>query len=165
MDYVSFIESQQTTWAAIRAAGAQIEAEVFIAVLGAAAARMLRADVDEPRTVSIRLPHPSAASERPRSCSHYLGLVTRTETGAAVLRIAPADPHGPCAVHRKISALIYELAADLERASLGLEMHWQVVPNADEQEIQILLTGDHDAELANELLESLMTRYALIDAR
>ncbi len=165
MEHVAFMESQQSTWAAVRAAGPQIEAEVFTALLGASAVRTLRTDLDGNATVSLRLPSPSGASERPRSCAHYLGFVATTEIGGPVLRIAAADPHGPCAAHRRISAFIYELAAELERASLELEVHWQVMPNADERQVQLLINGDHESDIAVELLENLMTRYALIDAR
>ena len=64
-----------------------------------------------------------------------------------------------------MAAFIYEMAADLERQSLRAGAQWNIVTDPYDYQIVIQLEGDHETALAFELLENLITRYALIDAR
>ena len=168
LDYAAFMDSQQETWDAVRAAGPGVEAEVLTTFLGAAASSVLLPGIEGLRTASLRVPKPRAPvpeGAKARPCRHCYALLTQSETGNPTLRVAPADPHGPCAEHRQVAALIYELAADLERQSPRLGAQWSIVADPNDQQILIHLTGDHEAALAYELLERLITRYELIDAR
>ena len=157
MDFVTFTESQREIWAAIRTVGAEV------AVLGALTGSAVAPDAlvleDEPqRTVQIPTTRRVAASLARRYC----GTVARTATGSPILRVSASDSRDRHAEHRQVAALIYELAADIERCSYQLEAHWTIAADPDNGELVIELTGDHEAELAEELATNVMTQHELL---
>lgn len=160
IDFAIYNDCQRQTWAAIHAAGPDVEAAVVTALTGPALlAEVGLLDDDETRTVQLRV----ARDPAPRSdVLRYRGEICRTPAGSPVLRIAPADPGSPDAEHRQVAAMVYELAADMERRSQQLEAHWSIAPAALDHQIVIELSGDHEAELADELLTTIMSRYQLL---
>jgi hypothetical protein len=86
IDFATFNECQRDTWAAIRAAGQDVEAEVVGALTGPA----LLADVgllddDEHRTVQVRtMPGPAPRSDAQR----YYGELQQTAAGSPVPGLA-----------------------------------------------------------------------------
>lgn len=159
IDYATFIESQRDTWAGIQAAGRHVQAEVLRALSGAPrVAQLLLAEDTQQRTVQLRI-HTTAALPLPR---RYCAVVARTAAGSPVLRVSAADPRSRQAEHRQLAATIYEIAADLERRSHALEVHWTIAADPDSGQVVIELTGEHESELADELVANVMTEHQLI---
>jgi hypothetical protein len=158
IDFVTFTESQRETWAAIRAAGEHLEADVLRALVGAAGvpAALSLADVHQ-----RRLQIGSSCGEPSFSNRLYRGELSRSATGSPVLQVSPAHPRNWCVDHRQLAALVYDLAADFERRSQELEAHWAIVADAPNGQLVIELTGDHEAELADELITNLMAQHQL----
>jgi hypothetical protein len=160
IDFATFNECQRDTWAAIHAAGQDVEAEVMSALTG----RALVADVglledDEYRTVQLRTM--SRPASRP-DLRHYCGELQRTATGSPVLRVSPTGPGTYHAEHRQMAALVYELAADMERRSHQLEAHWTISPDAENGQVVIELAGDHETKLADEFVARVLFHHQLI---
>jgi hypothetical protein len=159
IDYVTFNECNRETWEAIAEAGKDVEADVVAGLHGEA----LHADVglladDEQRTTRVRAASRSGLRlEAPR----YRGDLLRTTKGPT-LRISPTTPVGQDAEHRQVAAVIYELAAHMERLSHQLEAHWTIAPDADSCQVAVELAGDHEVELADELLTNVMIQHQLI---
>ncbi|MGH9885614.1 MAG: hypothetical protein ACREBE_08805, partial [bacterium] len=82
--------------------------------------------------------------------------------GSPVLRVSAADPRSRHAEHRQVAAITYQIAADLERRSQGLEVHWMITADPENGQVVIELTGEHEAELADELVANVMTEHQLI---
>lgn len=159
IDYATFVESQRDTWAGIQAAGRHVEAEVLRALSGAPrVAHLLMAEDAQQRTAQLRI-HTSAALPPPR---RYCGVVARTAAGSPVLRVSAADPRSWQVEHRQLAATIYEIAADLERRSHALEVHWTIAADPESGQVVIELTGEHESELADELVANVMTEHQLI---
>jgi hypothetical protein len=157
IDFVTFTESQREIWAAIRTVGA--ETAVLRALTGSAVAPNVLVLEDElQRTVQMPTIRNTAAALARRYC----GTVARTATGSPVLRVSSSDPRDRPAEHRQVAALIYELAADMERCSYQLEAHWTIAADPDNGELVIELTGAHEAELAEELVANVMTQHELL---
>lgn len=159
IDFGAFTEAQRQTWAAIRTAGTDTEAEVLRGLMGGARLPdvMLLAD-DQRRTVAVRTPARSPA----RPTRRYYGDLARTAVGSPILRIAPIDPRSSDAQHRQIAAKVYDLAADMERRSQELEVNWAISPDADIGEVVVELAGEHEAELANEFIANVMAQHQLL---
>lgn len=159
IDYATFNECNRATWEAISEAGKDVEAEVVAGLRGEA----LLADVgllddDGQRTIRVRAPsRPDLRFEAPR----YRGDLLHTTKGPT-LRISPAGPANQDAEHRPMAALVYELAAHMERLSHPLEAHWTIAPDADRGEVVIELAGDHEAVLADEFITNVMLHHQLI---
>jgi hypothetical protein len=159
IDFAAFNEGQGEIWAAIRAAGKRVEAEVVAALRGSE----LLADVgllddDDDRTVQLH----AVRDAQPRAeAPRYYGELGRTLIGSPILTIVPVDRRGPHAGHRQIAAAIYELAADMERRSQQLEVHWSISPSTDDAQIVIELSGDHETALADEFVASVMAQHDL----
>lgn len=159
IDYATFTENQRETWQAIHDAGAAVEAAVVREVNGAARTAEVSPLVNAERlTVRYR-----AVSQgvRQHDGRRYWGHVERTAAGSPVLALAAADPHSFCAEHRQLAAFIYELAADMERRSLPLGVHWTISPDTENRRVVIELTGDHEAELADEFVAIVMVHHQL----
>ena len=90
-----------------------------------------------------------------------MSSLLRTTKGPA-LRISPTIPAGRDAEHRQVAAVVYELAAYMERLSLQLEAHWTISPDADSAQVVIELAGDHEAALADEFITNVMLHQQLI---
>src|SRR5262249_47352369 len=157
IDFVAFNEGQRENWAAVRAAGKRVEADVVTALRGPA----LLADVglfedDDDRTVQL----PAVCRTQPRvEAPRYYGELGRTLVGSPILTIVPVDRRGPHAGHRQIAAAIYELAAAMERRSQQLDVHWSISPSTDDAQIVIELSGDHETALADEFVASVMAQH------
>jgi len=167
MDYVTLVTSQQDIWAAVRAAGREVEDEVVATLSTAATQKGNHPSAYGLRRVAFGAPAPRATPDPAKSGAsrHYHARIVLSEPGSLALRIAAADPNGPCSAARNMAAFIYEMAADLERQSLRAGAQWNIVTDPYDYQIVIQLEGDHETALAFELLENLITRYALIDAR
>ena len=61
-----------------------------------------------------------------------------------------------------MAALVYELAADMERRSQQLEAHWTISPDVESGQVVIELAVDHEAELANEFVANVMSHHQLL---
>lgn len=61
-----------------------------------------------------------------------------------------------------MAALVYELAADMERRSHQLEAHWSIAPDVEHGQVVVELAGDHEAALADEFIINVMTQHQLI---
>lgn len=158
IDYVTFTESQREAWAGIRAAGKRVEAEVLRALTGASrVAHLLRDDDAQQRTV--QLPMRRVAARPPER--RYCGAVARTTGGSPVLKVRATDPQSRRAEPRQVAAMIYEIAADMERRSQQLEAHWTIAADPENGQVVIELTGEHEAELADELVANVMTEHQL----
>jgi hypothetical protein len=159
IDFATFTESQCDAIAGIRAAGRRVEAEVLRALTGATrVAHLLLLDGPQQQTVQLRIRQ--VAAQRPQR--HYCGVVARTPAGSPVLRVLAADPQSRQAAHRLLAATIYEIAADMERRSYQLEAHWTIAADPENGQVVIELTGDHEAQLADELVATVMTEHQLI---
>jgi hypothetical protein len=159
IDYVTFSESQRDTWAGIHAAGRYVEAEVLRALTGATrVADLLMLEDAQERTVQLSVRRTAVLPPTRRYC----GMVARTAAGSPVLKVLAADPRSQPAEHRQVAATIYEIAADMERRSEHLEAHWTIVADPDNGQVVIELTGEHEAELADELVANVMTERRLI---
>jgi hypothetical protein len=160
IDLVTFNEWQRATWAGIHAAGREIEAGVFSAIFGSAPYKAigLRED-DESRTVQLRL----AMATPPRlAAPRYRGELQRTNSGYPMLRVSLAEPACHPAEYRHVAALVYDLAANMERLSHQLEAHWTITPDADGGQVVIELAGEHEAKLADEFITHVMFYHQLI---
>jgi len=158
IDYVTFTDWQRQTWAAITAAGRTVEAEVLRALWGAPGVwdRML-AD-DQRGTVQLR-----TLGQAPTSLAgRYCGELTRTATGSPVLTVSPEGFGMGHTEHRQVAALIYEIAAEMERHSHALEAHWTIAADPENSQIVIELSGDEESALAEELIVNVMTQRQLI---
>ena len=159
IDFAIYNDCQRQTWAAIHAAGRDVEAAVVTALTGPALyAEVGLLEDDEFLTAQLRLTRDPPARADVR---RYRGEVRRTPVGSPVLRIAAVDPGSPDAEHRQVAAMIYELAADMERRSQQLEAHWSISPEAFDHQVVIELSGDHEAGLADELLATIMSHHQL----
>jgi hypothetical protein len=145
IDFATFTESQGDAVDGVRAAGRHVQAEVLRALTGAT------------RVAHLLLEDPRQPSQR-----HYYGVVARTAAGSPVLRVVAADPRSRQAEHRQVAAMIYEIAADMERRSHQLEVHWTIAVDPENGQVVIELTGDHDAQLADELVTNVMAERQLI---
>jgi hypothetical protein len=154
IDFVTFTESQREIWAAIRTTG--VEVAVLRALTGVDVSEVFLSD-GEQRTVQIPTIEKTALS----SSRRYCGTLARTAAGGPVLRIAAADAQGRRAEHREVAALIYEIAADMERCSCQLEVHWTIAADPENGEVAIELTGEHEADLAVDLVANVMTQHEL----
>jgi hypothetical protein len=159
IDYVTFTESQRETWAGIHAAGRHVEAEVLRALTGAACvAPLLLLEDGQQGTVQLKV---RRAATLP-STRRYCGIVARTAAGSPMLKVLAADPRSQQAEHRQVAAVIYEIAADLERRSHQLEVHWTIAADPENGQVVIELTGEHEAQLADELVATVMAERQLI---
>jgi hypothetical protein len=159
IDYVTFIESQRDTWAGIHTAGKHVEAEVLRALSGATSVTdLLLLGETQQRTVQLRVRRTVTL----RPVRRYCALIARTAAGGPVLRVLAADPRSQEAEPRQVAAMIYEIAADMERRSQQLEVHWTIAADPENGQVVIELTGEHEAELADELVANVMTERQLI---
>ncbi len=159
IDHTTFIECNREIWDAISVAGKDVEAEVVAGLGGEPllAALGLLED-NHRRTIPARTTsRPDMRFDAPR----YRGAILHTMKGP-VLQILPVTTTGPCAEHRQTAALVYELAAYMERLSHPLEAHWTIAPDADRGEVVIELAGDHEAVLADEFITNVMLHHQLI---
>ena len=60
-----------------------------------------------------------------------------------------------------MAALLYDLAADMERLSEVLEADWVVVPDLENDQIALDLAHDDDAGLASILLAEVLQLHRL----
>lgn len=159
IDYVTFTEFQRDTWAGIQTAGRQVAAEVLRALSGATlVADLLMLESTQQRTVQLRL-HRTVALPPAR---RYCGLVARTSAGSPVLKVLATDSESWQSEPRQVAALIYEIAADMERRSQHLEAHWTIAADPENGQVVIELAGEHEAELADELVANVMAERQLI---
>ena len=159
IDYATFTESQRDAWAGIHAAGKYVEAEVLRALTGATrVAGLLMLEEAQQRTVQLRI-RTTAALPPPR---RYCALVARTEAGGPVLKVLATDPRSQQAEPRQVAAMIYEIAADMERRSQQLEAHWTIAADPERGQVVIELSGEHETELADELVANVMTEHQLM---
>jgi hypothetical protein len=159
IDYATFTESQREAWAGIHAAGRYVEAEVLRALTGATrVAGLLLLEDTQQRTVQLQVRRTAALPPARRYC----GMLARTAAGSPVLKVLAADPRSQQAEHRQVAAMIYEIAADMERRSEQLEAHWTISADPENGQVVIELTGEHESELADELVANVMTERQLI---
>jgi hypothetical protein len=157
IDHATFTDGQRDAWKAIQAAGKRVEAEVIAALHGG----VLLADVgllDDNDYRTVQLP---TLRRLPAQRDGYRGDLGRTVSGNPILRIAAVDLRSPNAEHRQLTALIYEIAAHMERCSQQLEVHWSIAPDVDNGQVVIELSGDHESALANELVANVMSQHGL----
>jgi hypothetical protein len=159
IDYPTFTELQRDTWAAIQAAGREVAADVLRMLVGSVGVAdvLLLAD-DHHRTTQVTTRSGKAAASPRR----YGGVLARTAAGSPVLRVSVPDRRNARKEHRQIAAVIYEIAADLERRSHELEVHWSIAADAERGEVVIELSDDRESALADELVADVMARHQLI---
>jgi hypothetical protein len=157
IDHATFTDNQRDAWSAIHAAGKRIEAEVVAALHGG----LLLADVDLLDDDDYRTVQLPTLRRVPAQRDGYRGELARTLGGSPILRIAPADPRSSSAEHRQLTALIYEIAAYMERCSHQLEVHWAIAPDVDIGQVVIELSGDHESALADELVANVLSQHGL----
>ena len=63
--------------------------------------------------------------------------------------------------YRETAALLYELAANMERLSQVLEAHWFISPDPDNDRIVVEVNCDDDIGLATILLAEIMLLHQL----
>jgi hypothetical protein len=159
IDYVTFIESQRDTWAGIQAADRHVQAEVLRALSGAPrVAHLLLVECAQQGTVQLPMRRVAAL----RSVRPYCGVVARTAAGSPVLTVLPGHPRSQHVEHRQLAAIIYEIAAEMERRSQQLEVHWTIAADPENGQVIIELTGEHEAQLADELVAHVMAERQLI---
>jgi hypothetical protein len=159
IDYVTFIDCQRDAWAGIHAAGQHVEAEVLRALTGATrVAGLLMLEDAQQRTVQLRV-HRRGARPLAR---HYCALLARTPAGAPVLKVLATDRPDQPAEPRQVAAMIYEIAADMERRSQQLEANWTIAADPENGQVVIELSGEHETKLADELVVNVMTEHQLI---
>lgn len=159
IDFVTLNEWQRVIWAAICAAGKDVEASVVSGLTSSPLQPAVRVPGrDDHQTVQLRF----APAATPRlGPGRYRGELQRTDAGYPMLQVSPAEPGCP-SEHRQVAALVYDLAADMERRSQLLEAHWTITPDADDGHIVIELAGEYEAQLANEFVANVMFHHQLI---
>jgi hypothetical protein len=160
IDFVTFNEWQRLIWAAICAAGKDIEASVLSGLTGSP----LQPAVcipgrDDTQTVQLRLTPAATPRLGP---GRYRGELRRTDAGYPMLRVSTAEPGCHPDEHRLVAALVYDLAADMERRSQHLEAHWTIAPDADSGHVVVELAGEYEAMLADEFITNIMFHHRLI---
>ncbi len=159
IDYDTFTASQRSAWAGVRAAGRHVEAEVMGALRGTTQATdVLMLEGSQQRTVQL----PVRRAPPPPPARRYRALIERTVAGSPMLKVLAADSRSEHAEPRQVAALIYEIAADMERRSQQLEAHWAITADPENGQLVIELTGEHEADLADELVANVMTERQLI---
>jgi hypothetical protein len=160
IDFVTFNEWQRLIWAAICAAGKDVEASVLSGLTGSPPQPVVCVPGrDDHQTVQLRL----APAATPRlGPGRYRGVLRRTDAGYPMLYVSTAEPRCHSAEHRQVAALVYDLAADMERRSQHLEAHWTIAPDADSGHVVVELAGDHEAPLADEFITNIMFHHQLI---
>ena len=159
IDFATYNEWQQDTWAAIHASGKEVEASVVSALTGSALPAEVGLQASDGQTVQLRLVTPATP---PLEARRYRGELQWTEAGCPALRVSPAEPGRQQAEHRQMAALVYRLAADMERRSQQLEAHWTISPDVEHGQVVIELAGDHEVELAKEFVANVMFHHQLI---
>lgn len=86
----------------------------------------------------------------------YRADVERTPAGSPILKLTAINPKGRYAQHRQMAAVVYELAAAMERRSEELGARWVISPEATNARVMIELSGDHETALADEFLASVI---------
>ncbi len=157
IDYATYTECQRDTVQAIQAAGPEVVTAVILTLQGALTltdATACAGDLEtEPYWLERRM------ECRRRRC--YRGQIERTTAGSPVLTLLAGNPCNRHTEHRQMTAFVYELAADMERRSQLIEAHWTISPDADNRRVVIELTGDHETDLAGELVKNVLRRHQL----
>jgi len=160
IDFATFNEGQREIWEAIHTAGTEVEASVLSSLTGSALCPVVPLQGDDGgQTVQLRSLSPATPEVEAR---RYRGELRRTQVGSPVLRVSSIDPRHHPVEHRQMAALVYELAADMERRSHQLEAHWSIAPDVEHGQVVVELAGDHEAALADEFIINVMTQHQLI---
>ena len=158
IDFATLNEHQSATWRTIHAMGPEVEAAVVREL--ATGARL--ATTAQPNGDGRRAEHswnipPARTARRGQD---FRARIERTAVGSPVLKIFPVDERGGPS-HRETAALLYELAANMERLSQLLEAHWCISPDPLNDQIVVETLSDDDIGLANILLAEIVLLHQL----
>ena len=91
----------------------------------------------------------------------YRAECGRTTAGSPTAKIIPTDPKGKFAGERQIAATIYEIAAELERASDDLGVSWAISPQPSDSRITIELSRERQGRNAEDLINQVLTEMQI----
>lgn len=157
IDYPTLSECQDEIWKAVRAMGPEVEAAVLrelstgVALLGPTGC-----DRSDRRRDCLLLGMARAKT----SGGDYRARIERSAAGSPVLQVFRPAHRGPAAP-RALTALLYEIAADMERLSEVLETHWTISPEPFSDRIVIEIVSNEDLALAYILLVEILQRHEL----
>jgi hypothetical protein len=155
IDFAALNEHQGATWTAIHAMGPEIEAAVVRELATGAGPANPNGDR---RRAGRSWTSPPAHTARPGQ--DYRARIERTVVGSPALKIFAVNEH-PVLSHRETAALLYELAANMERLSQVLEAHWRISPDPFNDRIVVETISDDDIGLANILLAEIVLLHQL----
>jgi len=89
----------------------------------------------------------------------FRAAVDRTPAGSIHIRFTSATER--LYSERKLSALIYEVAAELERRSEALKARWAIAPYAYDAYLDVELGERDNQEAAREMVTGLLTELGL----
>jgi hypothetical protein len=87
----------------------------------------------------------------------YSARIERTDAGSPSLKISATSLAG----HRQIAAFVCELAAIMERVTPVVGAHWSIVADPNNGRVVLQLAGDHETELAYNLLSEMILQNEL----
>ena len=158
IDYATLNEHQNATWKTICAMGPEIETAVVRELeTGAAFARTAQLHGGDCRTERSWTDSPARTA---RPSDDYRARIERTVVGSPALKLFAVDER-EAPSHRQTAALLYELAANMERLSQVLEAHWCISPDPHNDRIVVEIVSDDDIGLANILLAEIMLLHHL----
>ncbi|MDL1948848.1 hypothetical protein FBQ97_03430 [Acidobacteria bacterium ACD] len=91
----------------------------------------------------------------------YRTELSLTEAGSPIVRIVPENPGAPSAHHRQVAALVYELAAELERRSQEIRASWAISPEAWNGRLVLELGSRTEVGAADAFLQSVLGDFDL----
>jgi len=91
----------------------------------------------------------------------YRAEFGRTTAGSPTAKIIPTDPKGKFAGERQIAATIYEIAAELERASDDLGVSWAISPQPSDSRITIELSRERQGRNAEDLMKDVLVGLSI----
>jgi hypothetical protein len=158
IDFPTLNEHQSATWKIIGAMGPEVEAAVVRELsTGAALAKAAQLNGNHRRTEHSWSTPPARTSLQSQG---YRARIERTVMGSPVLKIFAVDER-EAPSHRQTAALLYELAANMERLSQVLEAHWCISPDPHNDRIVVEIVSDDDIGLANILFAEIMLLHQL----
>jgi hypothetical protein len=86
----------------------------------------------------------------------YRAEMGHTPAGSPLVKIIPTNPKGSHAGERQISACIYEIAAQMERASDELKARWAISAQPADSRITVELSTNGQPWVAETMIEKVL---------
>lgn len=108
---------------------------------------------------------PTKSGSRKRSTGgEFIARIGLSDAGSIRVRFSPAPPtRSMYGSERRLAALIYDLAAELERRSEVTGARWAIAPEPFNARIDVEMSDDADAGSAAELVAALLAERGLTE--